>query len=165
MAGRSNIGGQSKTDQSAVAAVEKQRQALELRKAGVGFGDIAERLGYADASGAYRAVKTALKKTLQEPADEVRRIELERLDRMLLGLWPKATKGDTWAVDRVLRIMERRAGLLGLDAPKRVENTGKDGGPIRLETEPRHDFSALSPEEQFALDQMLAKVESGGGDR
>ena len=36
---------------------------------------------------------------------------------------------------------------------------------LQLETEPRHDFSALSPEEQFALDQMLAKVESGEGGR
>lgn len=107
-----------------VEANERQRQALELRKAGVGFQSIADQLGYKDHSGAYRAVRAALKKTLQEPADELRAIEVERMDQMLAGLWPKATTGDTWAVDRVLKIMERRANLLGLDAPVKREISG-----------------------------------------
>lgn len=116
--------GHTKTGHNALAAAERQRQALELRKAGVGFQAIADRLGYKDHSGAYRAVKTALKKTLQEPADEVRRVEVERLDAMLLGLWSSAKAGNLLAVDRVLRIMQRRADLLGLDAPQKREITG-----------------------------------------
>jgi len=114
---------QNKDNQFALRANERQRQALELRKSGVSFEVIAKKVGYKDASGAYRAVQTALKKTLQEPADELRAIEVERLDQMLLGLWPKAVKGDTWSVDRVIRIMERRATLLGLDAPLKREIT------------------------------------------
>lgn len=115
---------QNKDNQFAIRAFERQRQALELRKAGVSFEIIADRVGYKDASGAYRAVRAALKKTLQEPADELRMTEVARLDQMLLGLWPKAIKGDTWSVDRVLRIMERRAALLGLDAPVKRELSG-----------------------------------------
>ena len=46
-------------------------------------------------------------------ADEVRRLELERLDQLQLGLWLKACKGDVSAVLGVLRIMQRRAKLLG----------------------------------------------------
>lgn len=84
---------------------------------------IAEACGYKDPSGAYRAIRAGLKKTLQEPADELRTMEVERLDVMLDGLWDKASKGDTWSVDRVLRIMERRASLLGLDAPVKREET------------------------------------------
>jgi hypothetical protein len=61
---------------------------------------------------------------VQEPAEELRTMEVARLDQMLLGLWPKAIKGDTWAVDRVLKIMERRAALLGLDAPVKRELSG-----------------------------------------
>lgn len=113
----------NKDNHIAIEATERQRQVLELRKSGLGFQAIADQLGYKDHSGAYRAFRTALRKTLQEPADELRALEVDRLDTMLLGLWPKATRGDTWSVDRVLRIMERRAALLGLDAPAKREET------------------------------------------
>jgi hypothetical protein len=49
---------------------------------------------------------------------------------MLRAIYATATKGDTGAIDRILRIMERRAKLWGLDTPVRNEHTGKDGGPI-----------------------------------
>lgn len=98
-----------------ISAAERQRQALELRKAGLSYDLIARRLNYRSRSGAYKAVQTALKKMLREPADELRQLELERLDAMLLGLWPQAQRGNQGAVDRVLKIMERRAKLLGLD--------------------------------------------------
>ena len=46
--------------------------------------------------------------------------ELDRLDKMLQGLWSEARRGNYHSIDRVLRIMERRARYLGLDAPDRV---------------------------------------------
>lgn len=98
-----------------ISVADRQRQALELRKAGLSYDLIARRLKYRSRSGAHKAVQTALKKTLREPADELRQLELERLDAMLLGLWPQAQRGNQGAVDRVLKIMERRAKLLGLD--------------------------------------------------
>jgi hypothetical protein len=51
-------------------------------------------------------------------------LELMRLERLHAAVWPQAIRGDVNAVDRVLRIMERRARLLGLDAPKRVAMSG-----------------------------------------
>ena len=36
------------------------------------------------------------------------------------------------AVATLLRIAERRARLLGLDAPTKVQPTGEDGGPVRI---------------------------------
>jgi len=121
---------QTLANQKAIEVNERQRQAVELRKAGVGFQRIADQLGYKDASGAYRAVRAALKKTLQEPADEVRKLELERLDVMLFGIWTQVRQGNQGAIDRALKIAERRAKILGLDAPTKAELTGKDGGPI-----------------------------------
>jgi hypothetical protein len=38
--------------------------------------------------------------------------------------WTKAITGDTWSVDRVLKCLERRANLLGLDAPQKRELSG-----------------------------------------
>ena len=111
-------------DQS-IQAQERQLQALELRKAGATYEAIAERLGYADRSGAFRAVTSALKATLREPADELRTLELERLDSALLAIWRQVQAGDLHAIDRLVRLAERRAKLLGLDAAAKIEESGE----------------------------------------
>ena len=98
-----------------LSALERKLAALELRKAGCTYEQIAAQLGYKNSSGAFKAVMKALKKTLQDPSDDVRKLEIERLDDMLNRLWDKRER--PIITDRILRIMERRARLLGLDAP------------------------------------------------
>ena len=122
-------------NRQAIQVQGRQLQALELRKAGVSYEAIAASLGYRDRSGAYRAVTAALKLTLREPAEELRTLELERLDAMLLALWRRVQAGDEKTVDRVLHIMERRARLLGLDAPLRSEFNGSFSAPFDLHAE------------------------------
>lgn len=41
--------------------------------------------------------------------------ELKRLDVAMAAIWPKVQAGDTWSIDRMIAIMERRAKYLGLD--------------------------------------------------
>lgn len=53
--------------------------------------------------------------------DDVVRVEVQRLDRAMAAIWTKVQGGDLEAIDRMVKLMERRAKLLGLDAPKRVE--------------------------------------------
>lgn len=113
--------GESEASVRRANAAERQRQALELRKAGAGYQQIADKLGFASPSGAHKAVLSAIRKTLQEPADDVRKLEVERLDKYLLALAPQIANGNQGAIDRALRIQERRARLLGLDAPAKVE--------------------------------------------
>jgi hypothetical protein len=108
---------EDKTSQNRMSAVQKKAEALRLRASGMKLEDIKKRVGYRSVSGVHKAIVTGLQETLQEPADELRKMEVERLDRMLEGIWEKATKGGTWQIDRVLSIMERRARLLGLDKP------------------------------------------------
>ncbi len=115
-----------------VEAAERQTQALELRKRGKTFQDIADYLGYATAQGAYAAVEAALKRTQQQPADSVRQLEIERLDKLLDGLWDQATLGKELKVDRVLAIMDRRAKYLGLDKPVKFSPTDADGNSLDL---------------------------------
>lgn len=114
---------ESKTSENRLSAVERAAEALRLRKRGLTYEQIADQLGYAGPSGAYRAIHQALHKTLQEPADDVRALEVTRLDALLDALWDAALSGKWLAVDRVLKIMERRAALLGLDAPQKVDIT------------------------------------------
>jgi len=55
----------------------------------------------------------------------LRALELLRLDELLNALWDTAIAGDLKAVDRVLKVMERRAKLLGLDAPFEIKTDGQ----------------------------------------
>ena len=94
---------------------QKQRQALELRKAGLRYWQIAEALGYADESSAQRAVKTAMLDLTVEPAEELKVLEYERYNHLLAAVWNRATQGDLNALDRVLRIQERIEKLFRLE--------------------------------------------------
>ena len=101
--------------------VDKEVRVLELRRMGFTWARIAEQVGYADHTGAYAAYKRAIKRTQQQPADELREQELDRIDRLQLALWPNAMKGNAQAVTTIIRLMERRARLLGLDMPVKIE--------------------------------------------
>jgi hypothetical protein len=103
-----------------VTAAAKQVKAMQLREGGVSFERIAETLGYAGRSGAYKAVMSGLQAARLEPAKALRRLELRRLDRLWMALWPKAITNppDMNALDRCLKIMHRRAALAGLDISK-----------------------------------------------
>lgn len=101
--------------------VDKEIRVLELRRVGLTWQRIAEEVGYADHTGAYAAYKRAIKRTMQQPADELREQEIDRLDRLQVAVWPSAMKGDTRAIMTILRLMERRAKLLGLDKPIKIE--------------------------------------------
>lgn len=144
--------GESRTSERRICAVDRQRQALQLRAAGLSYRAIADQLGYAGPSGAFKAVISALDDTVREPAREVRVLELERLDRLLAGVWEKATAGDIQAVAAALRVMERRARLLGLDAPDKS---------VALEVELEQFLSALPVDFQEAIRaRILAELRS-----
>lgn len=101
--------------------VDKEIRVLELRRVGLTWQRIAEEVGYADHTGAYAAYKRAIKRTMQQPADELRAQELDRIDRLQVAIWPAAMKGDTRAILTIVRLMERRAKLTGLDMPIKIE--------------------------------------------
>lgn len=97
-------------------------QALDLRLAGASYRAIGETLHISHTQ-AQRDVSMMLHELASEPANKVREAELGRLDRLLLAHWPKAILGDHKATGTVLSIMDRRAKLLGLDAPQRIDIT------------------------------------------
>jgi len=117
------------TDRRTLTGAENRLRALQLRKAGLPYHAIGQQLG-TTSQYAFKLVKAALANLRTRCADEtedLRQLELERLDTMLMGLWTPAARGDHAAIDRVLKIMERRARLLGLDAPAKIAPTSPDG--------------------------------------
>jgi len=98
---------------------ERRVKALDLRKAGASYRRIAEELK-CDVETAYRDVQAELahmREVAGDLAEEVRTLELRRLDDYTLGLTPAARRGDARSVQALMRVGERRAKLLGLDAP------------------------------------------------
>ena len=99
----------------------KELKVLELRRAGFTFQRIAEEVGYATPSGAQRALERVMTRNVPQAPEEFRWQELDRLDRMQVALWPRAMKGDDRAIGTIVRLMERRARLVGIDAPQRIQ--------------------------------------------
>lgn len=124
---------ESKTSKRLLAGVDNQAAALELRKAGKSFEVIASTLGYASPSGAYQAVQAALKAMIHEPAAEVLRLEVSRLDAILEPVYARAREtGDPHDVASALAIMARRAKYLGLDVPMRMEIVQEEADRLAL---------------------------------
>lgn len=108
--------------------LEKERKVLEFRRGGLTFDLIAERLGYASASGAHKAYISACNRIVYEDVVEVRKSEMDRLDIAQAAIWGDLT--DTQNTDAntrarlvvaLIKIMERRARLLGLDMPTKAQ--------------------------------------------
>lgn len=128
------MGSQSRFDPNNLDAGDKGRRALELRRDGKTWHQIADELEYADASGAYRAAKRLLDRTEFEAVEEYRAIEADRLDDahriqrealehvVLTGKLEAVPP----AVNALVKISDRRSKLLGLDAPTRVAVTGTE---------------------------------------
>jgi hypothetical protein len=108
-------------DAERIAQAEKEAKIIELRRTGATWELIAKAVGYANASGAYKAYQKAIGKIVAPKIEELRAIETDRLDRLQFAIWDRAKEGDIKAIDAVLRILDRRTRILGLDAPTKIQ--------------------------------------------
>lgn len=60
-------------------------------------------------------------------------IELERIERLISELWLKALAGNLSAVDRIIKLMERKSRLLNLDAPITTNLVGAEAKRLAAE--------------------------------
>lgn len=105
--------------------------ASNLRKQGYAYSHIASTLSCSDAY-ARNLVKVALREISAESVAELIAQETERLNAVFLPAFAEATKLDAKgevifnaeATSTVLKIMERRAKLFGLDRPTKTELSG-----------------------------------------
>ena len=106
-----------------LGAAERRVKAFELAKAGAPYRAIGKALNvsHAQAQRDVVHVLAELNALALDHARDLRRLQLERLDALLLGVWQAATSGDVAAGAQALRILERQARLLGLDAPARID--------------------------------------------
>lgn len=117
----------------AVNTERDRERALDLRAEGKTYQEIADELQVVK-SWAYDLVRQALDEVREENnvrAVHLRDLSLRRINKIRAALWPKKDKYDV--ANALIRLEKREAELLGLDAPKRIEASGPNGGPIRLE--------------------------------
>jgi hypothetical protein len=100
----------------------RQEAAVALRIAGATYSEIARTLGYSSVTRARQAVERALAASVgEDDREQMRFIEGRRLERLLRGLWKKATdeQGEEQlaAARTALAVIDRHAKLYGLDAP------------------------------------------------
>lgn len=103
---------------------ERQQRALELRRDGHTYDQIADELGYSDRGGAFRAVQQALRRAVAPAAKQLRDREGQRLEL----LWHDAyelvqASSDVKAILACVRISESLRRLYGLDAPVKVQHS------------------------------------------
>lgn len=103
----------------------RQESAIALRIRGANYSEIADLLEYSSANQARLAVERGLASLVgKEDREQMRFIEARRLERILRGLWSKATddKSDEHlpAARTALAVIDRHARLYGLDAPQEM---------------------------------------------
>ena len=100
--------------------------ALGLKLAGAGYTEIADVLGFTSDTEARRAVEGELAARSHDDAgrDMLRREASARIERLLRGVWAKATTATDpehlQAVSKALALIDRHAKLNGLDMPQEV---------------------------------------------
>lgn len=109
---------ESKSSPRRILAKQRHAQALQMRMDGLSFDAIAKQLGYADAPGAYEAVKRALAAIPAAEAAQYRALNVERLNQEREGFRARLAPGEKERVALELSVQEREANYLGLDAPR-----------------------------------------------
>jgi hypothetical protein len=111
-------------------AAFKQSLAMRLRVKGYDYATIAEKMGLgSNASAAYQIVLRGIRTVRLESAEEMRDVEITRLDSLNALGWKAIqrasrrgdTKGVATALNALVRLSDRRAKLMGLDAPVKYD--------------------------------------------
>jgi hypothetical protein len=118
-----------------IDVAERRAMALQFRGYGMNYREVSEamRANYGarlpatyDERYAWRDVQSAmndLRVKNMETANNIRVLELSRLDSLQATYMPGALNGDVKHLKATLSIMEQRAKLLGLYAPKEIKHS------------------------------------------
>lgn len=151
---------------SGKAGWERQRRVealLQKRLSGLSLFDIGQQeTPPCSAQNIHSLISKALRDLPKQPLDQLRALEAHRLDLMTEKLWPAVLMADLAAIATVLRIMGRRAQLLGLDKQPGFGLHGGEGDSdgdrvIKLVVEGSPEVSKM----EF-LERRVRELEAGG---
>lgn len=131
------------TSKEKIEAIQNRTKAMELRLLGMKFREIGAAMGFTEQR-AHQLVTEGLAAYAEqytETARELFQLDLQRLDQMFALTYQRATyqpprqpgqpytppEIDFQAVHASVRIMERRAKMVGYDSPRKLDLTNGDG--------------------------------------
>jgi hypothetical protein len=144
------------SEESEAEMRRRDARVYELRIQGNTFEQIACEVGYSGPSGAWQAHQRIKSEWIFESIEEARQLELMRLDELQVAVWDRAINGQLPAAHCVLKIMDRRAKLLGLDKPEKVEVNKWDINAEDLDAEVERIVNIINERE----DQFMARREA-----
>ncbi len=178
-----NPGDDPMTAPRKIVTADVELRCVQLRVKGKSYEEIADEVGihWETAMDAVERVLLRTRGKADSLADKAREIELRRCDAIIASFWDRATNpemavvdvpadtesgvraydGQDKAADRLLKAMERRAKLLGLDAPSAAVTvnilSAPDAAPVVRALSQL--VYALCPAEAATLDAFLADVD------
>jgi hypothetical protein len=99
--------GRSATSPAALDAAERHARWMQSRIAGKSYRAIAAEEGVTPAA-------------VHEPATELRELEVARTEELYAATQEKVAKGDSFAIQTAVRVLESKRKLLGIDAPTKT---------------------------------------------
>jgi orotate phosphoribosyltransferase-like protein len=97
-----------------LAAIRRIR-AVELLASGCTYQQVADQLGYTSRGTAYSVVAKALREQTAEAVADLRDLEIARLDALQHALWDAAMTGDVRSATVIVKIVQARVHLNGLE--------------------------------------------------
>lgn len=99
--------------------------AVQMRIQGYSYQDIKDQLGFTTIDEVRVAIDRLLADYTVESTEQLRTIEAARLDVYLTKLEELIEDGHVQAIDKAIKVQERRARLMGLDKPVQINATGE----------------------------------------
>lgn len=106
------------------------------------------------AQAVHRAFRRGIARLPNTEAEAYRKLDTERCEDMFLSLQPGIRKGDPRSVEVGVKVLVHKAEINGYIAPTKVEMTGKEGGPLEIET-----FRKLCEEAAGEADEDHDKID------
>ena len=141
-----------------IQTLKRDSRVYELRIQGLTFDAIANEVGFSGPSGAWQAYQRIRHEVIFESIDDARQLELMRLDDLQVAVWDRAINGELPAAHCVLKIMDRRAKLLGLDKPEKVEVNKWDFNAEDLDAEVQRIVDMMNEREDQFMERREAEV-------
>src|SRR5262249_25785590 len=152
-----------------------ETETLHLKRLGMGYQAIADHIvgvahgqqkalvpvpeavifseGYSiSAQAVHRAFRRALVRLPNAEAAELRKLDSERLEDMLLSLQPGIRQGDPRSVEVAVKVLAHKAEINGYKAPARVEMSGSRVDVIVKQAEA--DAQALADLNRLTLEEL-----------
>lgn len=145
---------------------ERRRRCAAMRRQGHRWETIAKALGYKTAGAACQDHRRALDATMADLKQEVsawRAQELDRIDELQEAIWESAKAGDEKLLNVVVKLLDRRARMLGLDAPREATvalHGSPDGPPIAITDVPASE-AERQERERILIANLARKLGAG----